>query len=375
MKINCSFLYLFYFFSCNFLLGQTAQGDALMEIMQYDKAIQAYQKDRDSIRFLKLSYAYERKEDLSNAIQNMHVYLENVQSKLTSWIRIAKLYQKNNQSVLAIPYMELAVKENPTEFTWYELGFLHEENSNLLKALDCYYQGIKLNTFHTLSNYRCGLILSQMQKYDNALIYVDNGLRNNSKHLPSLLLKIQLLYYTDKTKSCVELIESIQSEFSLNEKIKVIYAKALTKLGNYEKSIQVYQEILAKTTDENPDILLQIGLNYGFLNQTKQAEKWILESLQSRFYSKHVEYYYLGQFLQPTNASKAKSYYEKALIEKKDFFQADYALLLLQLETKSKKDQLVLLEKFISKYPEMSNEIKAYCQQKIKQLKTDIHFE
>lgn len=185
MKINCSFLYLFYFFTCNFLLGQTALGDALMESMQYDKAIQAYQKDRDSIRFLKLSYAYERKEDLSIAIQNMQVYLENVQPKLTSWIRIAKLYQKNNQSVLAIPYMELAVKENPTEFTWYEMGFLHEENSNLLKALDCYYQGIKLNTFHTLSNYRCGLILSQMQKYDNALIYVENGLRNNSKHLPS----------------------------------------------------------------------------------------------------------------------------------------------------------------------------------------------
>ncbi|MFN3908335.1 MAG: hypothetical protein ACK4JX_04820 [Flavobacterium sp.] len=61
MKINCSFLYLFYFFTCNFLLGQTAQGDALMEIMQYEKAIQAYQKDKDSIRFLKLLYAYERK--------------------------------------------------------------------------------------------------------------------------------------------------------------------------------------------------------------------------------------------------------------------------------------------------------------------------
>jgi tetratricopeptide (TPR) repeat protein len=184
-----------------------------------------------------------------------------------------------------------------------------------------------------------------------------------------------LLYYTDKTKSCAELIESIQTEFSLNEKIMVIYAKALTKLGKYEKSIQVYQEILAKTTDENPDILLQVGLNYGYLNQTKLAEKWILESLQARFYSKHVEYYYLGQFLQSTSPSKAKGYYEKALVEKKDFFQAYYALLLIHLETKNKKDQLVLLEKSISKYPDISEDIKVYCQQKIKQLKTDIHFE
>ena len=105
-----------------------------MESMRYDKAIKAYQKDRDSIRFLKLSFAYEHKEDVNNAMHSMQTYLEFVQPKLASWIRIAKLYQKNGQVDLAIPFMEMAVKDSPTEFTWYELGFLYEENSNLLKG-------------------------------------------------------------------------------------------------------------------------------------------------------------------------------------------------------------------------------------------------
>jgi tetratricopeptide (TPR) repeat protein len=207
----------------------------------------------DSNARLRLATALEKKGSLKSAIGEYEKYVKKVGTKerLPVYKSLGYLYTKTNQTKEAISsYLKAAELDSKDANLFYNLSDLYEKAGQKDKSDQYLEKAIALKSGDTEGRLELAERLIKRGKYGDAEKHISAVLKENSKSLEALLLRIDIQEKKGDKKGQKETYYQILS-FDKNNKT-VIYNLAVLEYetGNYSKSLSLFKTYLKSNSTD-----------------------------------------------------------------------------------------------------------------------------
>lgn len=240
-------------------------------------------------------YLYEKFKKLleEDELKGAEIYLQKAASILKDYrfhFYYGLLLKKHEQEKLAEMELKQCIKENPTfAFGFYELGILmyerkiydealdnlmkaievkkdfilsylkiadvYMENGRYEEALDFLNQSLKIDKNFAPAYLRIGVIYNQLQRYKDAYIVLNKATELEDVDFEiyyNLSYTLQKLGRHREAKSTIEkALAKSKEDFILHE-----YSIILKNLGMFNEALEIEEEALKITNEENQDLIL-----------------------------------------------------------------------------------------------------------------------
>jgi len=240
-------------------------------------------------------YLYEKFKKLleEDELKGAEIYLQKAASILKDYrfhFYYGLLLKKHEQEELAEMELKQCIKENPTfAFGFYELGILmyerkiydealdnlmkaievkkdfilsylkiadvYMENGRYEEALDFLNQSLKIDKNFAPAYLRIGVIYNQLQRYKDAYIVLNKATELEDVDFEiyyNLSYTLQKLGRHREAKSTIEkALAKSKEDFILHE-----YSIILKNLGMFNEALEIEEEALKITNEENQDLIL-----------------------------------------------------------------------------------------------------------------------
>ncbi len=145
--------------------------------------------------------------------------------------------------------MELLIEEYPDKSIIYShLGILHRRIKNYQKAISYHKKAIEINESELDSYASLGGCYRDIRKLNEAENILERGLSIDPNHSAVLIATAALKKSMQKYQDAIFLYERLLLKQSLNSVEGIVtqigYAAALRKIGNFEKSKRIYEQVL-----------------------------------------------------------------------------------------------------------------------------------
>jgi len=157
---------------------------------------------------------------------------------------------------------------------YQSLGKIYQQRKDWLKAIDEFNKAIELNPRDVDSYFQLSQSYYSLGMMNEAAQAAQATLSLRPNHLRSLLFLA--LYFKSKKdiKESLVYLEKAQQMYPLNRQVRLEYADTLVTAEDYERAIQIYQQLLAEMP-ENPQVYNKLGLVYFYLDDYPKAIEYL----------------------------------------------------------------------------------------------------
>ncbi|SDD96521.1 Tfp pilus assembly protein PilF [Pricia antarctica] len=356
--------------------GYLKIADSLYATGNYNKAINYYAETGGENSGLQIARAYNAIGNLEKAI----VQYQSVIGQHPDWqiprFELGKLLLKAKAYDEARKlFSQLTASGNDNPEYHYYLGETFQELDQPASALVAYKSAIELDSNHLRSLFQLGKYFTIKLERDQALRYVDVGLRFYKNDVSLINLKALIYYNDNQYKTAIPWFERL---LELGENKPYVYEKlgyCYYKNWEFEKAKETYR-ILIGIDDQNSDTYFGMAETLWKNKQLDSAEIYINKAMniQRPIFAKG--YGSLASFARERNNLKsALAYYKLAYKEapSDEMLYFNICTVADQL-FKDPKMKLGYYENFIKKFGANRPYASKTATKRIKELKEEIHF-
>lgn len=353
-----------------------AIADSLYAIGNYTKAINYYAKVGSQKGNLQIARAYNAVGNYDKAI----IQYENVIAKdegiQIARFELAKLYFKTKQfEKSSMLFADLVAKNQSNPEYFYYQGEVFQDLGQLASSLTAYKKAVAIDSTHLRSLFQLGKYYVVKQERNEALLYIDKGLRFYESDISLINLKALALYTNNEYEKSIPFFERL---IALGEEKKHIY----TKLANayfteweFDKAKKTYHTLI-EIDQENEDAYFNLGSVFYKTKELDSAKYYVKKSIEVQKVTFEKEYGFLAAMHRSEdNIAEALKYYKLAFKEDPSNPRYYYQICALIDQThKDPKVKLEYYENFIKKFGKKRPYLSEIVTRRISELKEEIHF-
>ncbi|MGF1559839.1 MAG: tetratricopeptide repeat protein [Flavobacteriaceae bacterium] len=354
----------------------SAVADSLYMTGNFIRAINKYSEVGDQKSNLQIARAYNVIGNYDKAIIQYEGLVNTDATLQISRFELGKLYHKLKRYDEARKVFTLLVSDdgNNPEYLYYQ-GEALRELDQIAGSLVAYKNAVAVDSTHLKSLFRLGKYFVIMQEKNEALRYIDKGLRFYENDVSLINLKALALFNNDEYDKALPLFERL---LELGEKKEHIYDKLATcyfKTWQFEKAKSTYHTLI-KIDDTNADPYFNLA-NVFIKDQQMDSAKFYLnrsiEVQQPNFKREYLSLAIIAREREDLNS--AFKYYKLAYEEEPTDFTIFYQICALADQLfKDPKMKLANYENFITKFGTDKTFFSEMAQRRISELKEEIHF-
>ncbi len=241
--------------------------------------------------------------------------------------QLGRIYSIKNDYSLSMQYYNkvLALRENNSPQTWFNIGLVHTSTEHYEQALDAFRQAVKQNPEYEQAWNNLAEVHIQLEQYDLAIEALQQAIATNPEY--SMAWFNLGVVYTNKNET-ENAIDALQKAVDIKPgffSAQRSLAEHFVALEEYESAEILYREIL-KTQPHRKRMWHDLGITLRKQNNTDEAiqafEKAIdLDEQYFRSFTQLARIFY-----QKKQYDKAKKYLEKTLNIRPQNTKARYLL-------------------------------------------------
>lgn len=345
-------------------------GNNSRAIEYYDKAFTL--KPTNKIKE-QLGKSYQFTGNPDKAVQLYNEVLQMNPDNLFLKYNLAKLYMSEKKVEKAIElFNELSEKDTLNPNYQYQLGVAYEKlgKSGFANSANSFLKAYKIDSLHLKSIYNLAKFYRKLKFKDSATIFIDKGLKINSKSINFNQLKANDAFLNKEFDTALVYLKKLED---LNFKTMFtykIYGLTYLNMKNFDKAKE-YFEIAQRIDYKDASVAYNLGLVEKEMKNYKKAAYYFVMSLYYQKPKLDKNYYQLGLMqLELKETKRALRSFEEGLKDNWKNYQ-----LLFQLAMTSDayyKDEKIALrhfEKYIDSFSDRDKESTLYAKQRIKEIK------
>ncbi|MGB3151489.1 MAG: tetratricopeptide repeat protein [Maribacter sp.] len=376
MKRIVFYLTLLVVFEAEAQLSVSVVADSLYAMGNYSKAINFYSKEGSANASLQIARSYNAIGNYEKAIvQYEAVVQENPNLQIASFELGKLLFKVKDFNEARKLFSKLVSNESGNPEYHYYLGEAFRELGQPVSSLVAFKNAVQIDSTHLRSLFQLGKYFTIKQERDNALRYVDTGLRFYENDVSLINLKALILYNDGQYEKAIPLFERV---LELGERKEYVYEKlgySYYKNWEFDKAKEAYQQVVA-INDDNSDAYFSLAEVYRKNRELDSAAVYIKQGMAIKRPIFAKGYNALaGLAREKGDLKTALAFYEKAHGEEPQAPRHYYQICTLydQLGEDAKK-KLEYYEGFLQKYGSKQPYISDIVARRISELKEQIHF-
>ncbi len=362
---------------CGF--GQSADfnlADSLYATGSYAKAINAYAGLGTTSAGLQIARAYRAIGNYEKALLQYEITVKDSPELQIASFELGKLlFQVKDFDAARKLFSKLVTINNQNPEYHYYLGEVYRELEQPASSLVGYKNAVEIDSTHLRSLFQLGKYFTIKQERDNALRYVDAGLRFYERDISLINLKA-LIYYNDgRFEKAIPWFERV---LELGERKEYVYeklAQSYYKEWEFEKAKRTYKTLIGMN-DTNSETYFGLAEVYRKNKQLDSVEIFIKTAMDVKRPTFAQGYASLANLARERNELKsALEYYRLAYKEAPESPRLYWQICALydQMNKDSSK-KLAYYERFITQYGTEEPYISQMAQKRISELKEEIHY-
>ncbi len=209
-------------------------------------------------------------------------------SKKVILYSISKTLIQTGRYDIAAYYLTRAYQISPNEnYIILDLAFCLERNHNYKKSEKLYKVYLKKNPFSKLAWYNLGVVLSELQKVEEAIQAFDYSIAIDTNFSSPILNKAELYFQTKKYSKAIEDFTKLLELEHSNALALYLRGVSYFKLNKFKNAFKDLKKSL-KIQDDNPQAWFYIAAIYYYAQKNKKAKKSLHKALnQDQLNSKY----------------------------------------------------------------------------------------
>lgn len=352
---------------------RSRSGDSLYALGDYSKAIESYKKAENQEE--KIALAYDAIGNNKKALAYYEQALSTKENSLLAQYNYGKLLLKANQYEKADSIFQVLAKASPKnpEFA-YQLGLI-KEKQNDTTAFSTFFFAHFLDKNHQNALYKIAKYTAEGREFEKAKILIKNGLEADPTSTRFLQLKAVVAFvekdYHKAAQAYETLMELGQSNIPQHENLAVSY----TKTNRFEKAIAQYTILINEYDDKNAAWHYNIAKNFEALRYLDKAQHHFEVSIFLQDIPLDEHYVALASVFKKQKEYKSQMEALQKAIQENPQNQMALYFLATAADTYFEDDASVIkyYENYLKKFGD-NGLFAEFTKQRIKDLKTDIHF-
>ena len=369
-------LFLIVFYKAGAQPSALKLADSLYALGNYVQAINQYAKQATPEASLQIARSYNALENYDKAILQYQSVLKQQEDWLLAKIELSNLYIKTRKLEKAeITLFELINKDSLNANHYYQQGKVQDAKQENAKALAFFKKAFQLDTTHLKSIYQLGKHFIKQKEDEQALKFIDKGLSFYENSVDLINLKALALYNLSEYQKAIPNFEKL---IELGQEEDYIYRKlgyAYTTIWELDKAITCYEKLI-QLNGNDYQAVYALGMIFWKQKKYKEALEYIKTSIAMQQRTFESEYNVLGRIaMDMKDLKNAINYYLLAHKENPSNPDLYYQVCFLADNYyKEPQTKLNYFEKFKSLYPEANEHLITYVNQRISEIKAEIHF-
>lgn len=348
-------------------------GDSLYAMGNYSQAIIAYDKAGNT--HAKIAKCYEALGNNVKAIQYYKLMLLEHPNAAIPKYNYGKLLLKTSQYDRADSLFNALEKEYPDNpnFT-YHLGLIKEKQKDTT-AVAYFKKVVAMDSTHQNGLYKLSRLLVGKRQFETAAPWVASGLHADPNSIRFLNLRALIHFhnknYHEALASYKKLVALKQSNIQLHENLAACYRNT----NQFEKALEQYTILINEYDDKTPEWHYGIGATYLALKNYEKARRHIEIAILLKDLPIEDEQMTLSYLF-----SAIKDYRSQMEVLNKvvnNYPQNERAMYYLAAAADNYfEDNTTVIpfyERYLKKFGE-TGRFREYAKQRIKDLKTELHF-
>lgn len=376
MRNSILFLAIIYSIKTNAQLSESAVADSLYAIGKYTKAINYYAEMGGENSNLQIARAYSAVGNFEKAIAQYESVVEKHPEWQIARFELGKLLLKANAYDEARKlFAQLTGSESDNPEYHYYLGQTFQELEQPASALIAYKKAVALDSTHLRSLFQLGKYFTIKLERDQALKYVDAGLRFFENDVSLINLKA-LIYYNDNQYQIA--IPWFERLLELGENKPYVYEKlayCYDKNWEFEKAKATYRTLIG-IDDQNSDTYFGMATVLQRNKQLDSAEIYINKAMKVQRPILAEGYSRLAALARDRNNIKSALDYYKLAFEQTPSDEMLYFNICTTADQyyKDPSTKLGYYKNFIEKFGTNRPYASEIAVRRVRELKEEIHF-
>ena len=369
-------LILLIFFKAEAQSSALAIADSLYTTGNYTNAINYYAKEGSQKSSLQIARAYKAIGNYDKAITQYESVITKVSELQITRFELGKLYLKTKRFDEGRKLFTALVKDdsNNPEYLYYQ-GESFRELGQLASSLVAYKKTVNVDTTHLKSLFQLGKYFVIKQQSNEALKYLDMGLKFYVNDVSLINLKALALFNNNEYQKALPFFENL---LKLGEHKPHIYEKlafCYFKEWEFDKAKKTYHQLI-QTDDTDPDPYFNLGQVFFKNKEIDSARFYVKKSISIQRPSFNREYRSLASISRDQKELKeAFEYYNLAFKEDTSDFKSYYQVCTMADQLyKNPKLKLQYYENFIKKFGKGKPYFSEVVLKRIRELKEEVHF-
>ncbi len=355
--------------------GPIMIADSLYRLGNYSESINQYAKDGSVTSKLQIARAYNAIGNYDKAIIEYEGLIASDNTSQVAKFELGKLYFKMDSFQKAnVVFHALTQEEKDNPEYYYYLGETYREMANDASSLVAYKNAVAIDSTHLRSLFQLGRYFIVKKEKQQALRFIDMGLRFYEADVALLNLKALALFNDYDYKGAAPLFERL---LELGEEKPHIYQKlghSYYQLWEFEKAKNRYRGLL-QFPDFTPEAYNGLGYTFYKERQIDSAEVYFKKAIAAKRPDLSQEYTALASLARTRkDLESALSYYRLAYKEDETDHRAYYQICTVADQYyEDPKAKLELYEGFIKKFGDKKTYLSDFVKKRISELKQEIH--
>ncbi|WP_432411892.1 tetratricopeptide repeat protein [Rasiella sp. SM2506] len=350
----------------------SAIGDSLYALGDYSKAITYYEEASETE---KIAISYDALGNGAKALQFYKKALSVKEASLLTQYNYGKLLLKAAQYEKADSLFQILTKASPknSEFV-YQLGLIKEKRNDSTAYPTFFYAHV-LDKNHQNALYKIAKYAAEERDFDTAKKHIKSGLEVDANSTRFLQLKAIVAFVEKEYHTAAQTYEALlklsQSNIPQHENLAVSY----TKTNRFEEAIEQYTLLINEYDDKNPSWHFSIAKNFEALRYLDKAQHHFEIAILLQDIPLDNSYVALASvFKKQKDYKNQLEALQKAVEENPENGTALY-LLATAADNYFEDEASVIpyYEAYLKKFGE-NVQFSEYAKQRIKDIKTDLHF-
>jgi len=350
--------------------------DSLYAIGNYAKAINYYAKKSSVKSNQQIARAYNSIGNYDKAIAQYESLIANTPDLHIARLELGKLYLKTKRFDEARKLFTSLAGDNPVnpEYLFYQ-GESFRELEQFSSSLVAYKKVITSDSTHLRSLFQLGKYFVVKQEPNEALKYIDKGLKFYQNDVSLINLKALALFNNNQYSKALPFFERLLELGELKLHIYKKLAHCYFKEWEFDKAKNTYHQLI-QMDDTDPDPFFNLGHVFLKNKEIDSAKFYIKKSIEVQKPSFHREYRSLASIArEQEDLKKAFEYYKRAHEEEPSDFMTYYQVCTMADQLyKDPKLKLKYYDNFIKKFGKEKPYVSDIALKRMSELKEEIHF-
>lgn len=375
MKKTILFIALVLVFKAEAQSSALAIADSLYATGNYTNAINYYAKEGSQKGSLQIARAYNAIGNYDKAIVQFESLITESPDLQIARFELGKLYLKMKRYDDGRKLFTGLVRDeakNP-EFLYYQ-GESFRELEQAASSLVAYKKAVAVDSTHLKSLFQLGKYFVIQRETNDALLYLEKGLRFYPNDVSFINLKALALFNNNQYAEAIPFFERL---IELGETKEFVYTKlahCYYKAWDFEKAKSTYKTLIEMDA-YNHEAYYNLGSVFYKDRQNDSALIYVKKAIEVQEVTFEKEYNFMaGLFRAEENLKPALKYYKLAHAEAPEEPRFYYQICaMIDQTTKDPKVKLKYYEDFIIKYGTKQSYLSNTVAKRISELKEEIH--